>query len=137
MPVKFNTAAILKKYSDRADKVCTVVGAQSVTWAAEQLTENGSIVTSNLINSITYSTDTAQGKTRGSKTNGTSIEQPTTKHTTRIGTNVVYGPRVEFGFSGKDKLGRTYNQKAKSYLRVSQAKHKVDIHKIALRGMGE
>jgi len=34
-----------------------------------------------------------------------------------VGTNVVYGPRVEFGFAGKDALGRVYNQAAQPYLR--------------------
>lgn len=33
------------------------------------------------------------------------------------GTNLVYGPRVEHGFSGADSLGRVYNQPAKPYLR--------------------
>lgn len=33
------------------------------------------------------------------------------------GTNIIYGPRLEFGFVGKDSLGRTYNQPAYPYLR--------------------
>jgi HK97 gp10 family phage protein len=35
----------------------------------------------------------------------------------KIGTNVEYAPRLEFGFAGTDKLGRTYNQAAKPFLR--------------------
>ena len=35
----------------------------------------------------------------------------------RSGTNLVYAPRVEYGFSGKDSLGRVYNQPPKPYLR--------------------
>lgn len=27
-----------------------------------------------------------------------------------VGTNAVYGPRLEYGFSGTDSLGRNYNQ---------------------------
>lgn len=34
-----------------------------------------------------------------------------------MGTNIVYGPRLEFGFVGKDSLGRVYNQPAYPYLR--------------------
>jgi hypothetical protein len=34
-----------------------------------------------------------------------------------VGTNLVYAPRVEFGFSGKDSLGRVYNQPPNPYLR--------------------
>jgi len=33
------------------------------------------------------------------------------------GTNLIYAPRVEYGFSGKDKLGRVYNQPPNPYLR--------------------
>lgn len=35
----------------------------------------------------------------------------------RIGTNLDYARRIEFGFVGADKLGRRYNQAAKPYLR--------------------
>ena len=36
-----------------------------------------------------------------------------------VGTNLVYAPRIEYGFSGKDKLGRTYNQPPHPYLRTA------------------
>lgn len=35
----------------------------------------------------------------------------------RIGTDVEYGRRVEFGFAGADARGRVYNQPANPYLR--------------------
>lgn len=35
----------------------------------------------------------------------------------RIGTNVVYARRIEYGFVGRDRRGRVYNQAAKPYLR--------------------
>lgn len=38
------------------------------------------------------------------------VEQDKKQVVGSIGTTVVYGPRVEFGFVGKDKLGREYNQ---------------------------
>jgi len=34
-----------------------------------------------------------------------------------IGTDVVYAARVEFGYTDTDKLGRSYHQPAKPYLR--------------------
>jgi hypothetical protein len=34
-----------------------------------------------------------------------------------VGTNIVYGPRLEFGFVGTDSLGRNYHQPAYPYLR--------------------
>lgn len=36
-----------------------------------------------------------------------------------IGTNLVYARRQEFGFIGKDKLGRTYNQPPRPHLRAA------------------
>lgn len=33
-----------------------------------------------------------------------------------VGTNVIYARRVEFGFVGRDSLGRNYNQAGKPYL---------------------
>lgn len=36
-----------------------------------------------------------------------------------IGTNLVYARRQEFGFVGKDSLGRTYAQPPRSHLRVA------------------
>lgn len=32
------------------------------------------------------------------------------------GTNIIYGPRLEFGFTGVDSLGRKYNQPAYPFL---------------------
>jgi HK97 gp10 family phage protein len=34
-----------------------------------------------------------------------------------VGTNVEYGPRLEFGFVGTDALGRTYHQPARPHAR--------------------
>lgn len=35
----------------------------------------------------------------------------------KVGSNVEYGPRLEFGFTGTDALGRTYHQPARPSLR--------------------
>jgi len=37
--------------------------------------------------------------------------------TVKVGTNVPYAARLEYGFTGKDSLGRHYNQPARPYLR--------------------
>ena len=34
----------------------------------------------------------------------------------KVGTNVKYAKRIEFGFQGTDSKGRTYNQSPQSYL---------------------
>lgn len=37
--------------------------------------------------------------------------------TASVGTDVPYGRRIEFGFAGRDRLGRVYNQPPRPYLR--------------------
>ena len=36
-----------------------------------------------------------------------------------VGTDMPYGPRLEYGFSGVDRLGRRYNMAARPWLRPS------------------
>jgi HK97 gp10 family phage protein len=45
------------------------------------------------------------------------VESTPTSAIAAIGTGVPYGPRIEFGFNGRDKLGRLYSQPAQPYLR--------------------
>lgn len=42
-----------------------------------------------------------------------------TKFSLKIGTNMEYGPRLEFGFVGRDSLGRNYSQAPRPFLRPS------------------
>jgi len=44
-----------------------------------------------------------------------------------IGTDLHYARRVEFGFAGKDALGRVYNQAAKPYLRPAMDDNRAKI----------
>lgn len=37
--------------------------------------------------------------------------------TVKVGTDVPYAARIEYGFTGRDSLGRRYNQPAQPYLR--------------------
>lgn len=46
-----------------------------------------------------------------------------------VGTNVPYARRIEYGFAGKDKLGRTYNQPAQPYLRPAFDETRDDVVK--------
>lgn len=41
-----------------------------------------------------------------------------------MGTNVEYARRIELGFVGTDKLGRSYNQAPRPYLRKAYEHHK-------------
>lgn len=45
------------------------------------------------------------------------VESGAGQATAEIGTDVPYAARVEFGFEGKDSLGREYHQPARPYLR--------------------
>ncbi len=123
-----DVALAMDKLDKKIKAALTVIGAEGVSWASEQLRTNGSVVTSNLINSLAYSTDTEQGGVKGNTT-GTPIALAN-KQSVRIGTNVVYGPRVEFGFTGTDSLGRSYHQPAKPYLLSAIQTHKDKIIKI-------
>jgi hypothetical protein len=135
MPIiEFHIPEATAEIKKRVDKALVLVGAQGVSWAANQFRMNGysprtpkNKRTSNLVNSLTYSTNKKQGPVRNSKTKGTSLDMPASELTVHIGSNVVYAARVEFGFVGKDSLGRVYNQAAKSYLRAAINAHKEDI----------
>ena len=48
----------------------------------------------------------------------------------RVGTNVVYAARLEFGFRDTDSLGRRYNQAPRPYLRPAFDKSKKEVEKI-------
>lgn len=44
-------------------------------------------------------------------------ESNATSASAAIGTNLAYAARIEFGFNGRDRLGRLYSQPARPYLR--------------------
>lgn len=47
-----------------------------------------------------------------------------------VGTNVVYGRRLELGFAGKDSLGRAYNQAPRPFIRPAFSRNRDRIKKI-------
>ena len=68
----------------------------------------------------------AEGEIGDKAKPGDGTKQPTSKpdeFTVVAGTNVKYARRLEYGFIGKDKLGRHYNQAARPYLRPALAKN--------------
>jgi len=61
-----------------------------------------------------------------------------------VGTNVKYARRIEYGFNGTDRLGRTYRQVAQPYLRPAYENQKnrigraiADILGPQIRGAGK
>lgn len=45
--------------------------------------------------------------------------------------NAEYGPRIEYGFVGTDKLGRTYNQAGRYFVRDTVAKFREIVEAVA------
>lgn len=125
MTSSWNIEPYIKKLDNKLSDTLSVIGAQGVTWGAENLRRNKSVVTGNLINSLSYATDKMQSG---------NVEKPDYK-AVRIGSIVVYAARVEFGFSGADSLGRNYNQPAKPYLRpiLNHKKEILQIVQMALK----
>ena len=126
---------IMLKKKKEIRRALPIVGAAMVDAASKQLKANNSVVSGNLLNSLTYSTQkVAQKPSKGSK-----LKKPKNITTVKTGTSVVYAPRVEFGFSGEDSLGRVYDQPAKSFLRSAMQVNKKKFVKIlekALRKNG-
>jgi hypothetical protein len=109
-------AAILSRVEDGL----AAIGAQGVSWAADRWRQNWYSPntpererTGNLVNSIAYATS----RERSTPKTGGALS-PAERLRVKIGSIVKYAARVEFGFTGKDSLGRYYNQPAKSYLRA-------------------
>ena len=121
----------LRRFNNRVEHALNVVGAHMVGKAAHYCP----VKTSNLVNSLNYATSKEQGALHGSKTNGTPLEKAIEDKTAKIGTNVKYAARVEFGFSGQDSLGRSFNQPGTPFLRAAFLSHKSDIGKIFAQAM--
>lgn len=128
MQVKFDIPGIEKAVAERVEAALETIGAAGVGWASDQLRANGSIVTGNLVNSVAFSTENMQSPV--SNSTGAAIEKPEERLSVRIGSNVVYARRVELGFSGKDSLGRTFNQPPKSFLRAAITAKQAEIRAI-------
>lgn len=103
MTSNINTDAVLAKMDNNIADALQLLGSH-ITGMVDP-----PVITGNLKSSIGYVTDRSAGVG--------GLKQPESKHTLRVGTNVAYAARVEFGFVGTDSLGRTYNQAGKPYLR--------------------
>jgi hypothetical protein len=121
-------AIYLKKLESRVEDALNVTGEQTVSWAVDLCP----FKTGNLSHSLNCATSKKQG-VLGGKTDGTLLEKATEKMTVKIGTNVKYAARIEFGFSGKDSLGRSINQGGTPFLRGALLSHKKDIVEIFAR----
>jgi hypothetical protein len=106
------------------DDILPVIGAQMVTWMEIECPK----VTKNLSYSLGYSTEKESSPMSGN-TDGRPLDMAE-KYEVRVGSNVVYFPRVVNGFVGMDSLGRSYNQVGNPFPQKVLANHKEDIKKI-------
>lgn len=75
----------------------------------------------------------SRGKVESPAKSGDGVGQPANKAKEIIGvvgTNVVYARRLEYGFMKKDKLGRSYHQAPRPYLRPALEKNKAKLAQI-------
>ncbi len=49
------------------------------------------------------------------------------KHTANVGTDIIYGPRLEYGFMSTDSRGRRYHQRARAFLRPAADENEAEI----------
>jgi hypothetical protein len=117
--VEFHIPEFTKAIEARIEDANMTLGGQCVTWAADQVRENKSVKTGNLINSLAYATPVFKSDVMvPGKTDGEPLKESVPRGSLFVGSNIAYAARVEFGFVGKDSLGRMYNQAPKPYLRA-------------------
>ena len=95
-----------------------------------------SVDTGNLKGSITYALATSASTVSGPTKPEDGLKAHGNKDWVHIGTNVKYARRIEYGFVGRDRLGRNYNQSAQPYLRPGYEQQKDRIARIIAGIMG-
>jgi len=105
--------AAAEAVTGRQAELALVAGALLIQNAAKVLAPK---VTTTLARSIHIGGHTFDGGAEGASDIGGNSPQQVA-----VGTNLVYARRIEYGFSGTDSLGRTYNQPPRSYLRRRDA----------------
>jgi len=96
-----NLAGLKPKYMAACEQAMMKGGWMIANEASQNVRRNKSVVTGNLVGSIHPQIGNVTADTVD----------------VLIGTNLVYAKRVEYGFFGKDRIGRFYTQAPKPYLR--------------------
>ncbi len=86
--------------------------------------------TGNLKGSINYALATSASPTGAPATQSDGLRAHGQNDWVWVGTNVKYARRIEYGFKGRDSLGRNYNQAAQPYLRPAAENQKGRIARI-------
>ena len=130
-----NTDKILHKLDDLTIKALTECGMVAEGHAKVNLTNNHSVDTGLLRNSVTYAISGESPAISSYKSNDGSesgtysgVQGSANEKTVYIGTNVHYAPYVEMG---------TYKSPAKPYLRPAFSEHTDEYKKILSNVLGE
>jgi hypothetical protein len=116
-------AAVQKK-----ELALTAVGI--AVQGAAKLNANFRNPTGNLRGSINYALSNSASPVESPAKPEGGLKAHGNKDEVHIGTNVKYARRLEYGFVGKDKLGRNYNQPAQPYLSTGYEQQKNRIARI-------
>ena len=125
MQSNFHIPEVVAKYKQRTEDALNVLGTHIVGMVEPP------VRTGNLKSSITYATNAQQPEPKKIIKTGGALSAPGTPLTLKVGTNVEYAARVEFGFVGKDSAGRTFSQTGTPYLRPILA-YKEDFKKFLI-----
>jgi len=93
--------------------------------------ERTPVDTGRLRASISYSVDGSTVQSNPMAKSQEDTQVGTQKGFAIVGTNVEYARRIEYGFSGQDSLGRTYNQPKQPFLRPAVDDNLTTIKRIA------
>ena len=93
--------------------------------------------TGRLMGSLSVAWISGKSSVNSPATASDAVEKPNEKNTVFVGTNVVYAARIEFGYTGPDSLGRTFNQRPKPYLRPAFNSSKEAIKRIIRKAVGD
>lgn len=123
-----NTDQTLRRKEEAIEQALEMIGLQAERYAKEIITAKKAVDTGRLRNSITHATANYSGVRTYSDNEGKSYSDATTKSSPRdnevyIGTNVEYGPYIEFGTSRK-------NGAARPFLRPAAMNHTDEYKKI-------
>lgn len=135
MTENWNIAGYLKKLdAGPLNDALTVIGAFGVSTASQNFRTRGySPATKEPTGHMTQNLSYATSKETSQPAYGEPISNPN-DDTVRIGGNVAYLARYELGFTGKDSLGRYYDQQARPILRPI-LNHKSEITQIVQKAL--
>jgi HK97 gp10 family phage protein len=124
---------VLAALTGKTLEAAGIVGALKIVNAAKR---NAPVVTGTLRRSIHVGGHTAlSGELQGKAQDLGRGELSGAKANIRIGSKLEYAPRIEYGFTGTDSLGRRYNQPPEPFLRPAWDEHRAEAIKATAQAL--